>query len=240
MPNVTGGNNIVSTNQIANGVIEDADVNAAAAIAASKIAGDVETTGDQSVAGIKTFTDSPVVPTEAYGAGWSGDMSPPTKDALYTKIEALSSPLVLLKAGSGTSNAAGATILDSIALSGLTDLDTIEIHVNIEQFGGGPTNTLTIYTSTDSQSLLGIDSAGTLANGTGFNRTIWLRQSKRQTSEYNAWSRGMNMSAVDSDVNKITAGLSSWQGSWTLALRHAGVTAGTLYWSWAVYKKKGQ
>jgi hypothetical protein len=87
MPGATGGNTITSTNQIANDVIVDADVNPAAAIAATKIAGDVETTGDQSIDGVKTFTQAPVVATEAYGAGWSGDMGAPTKDALYTQFQ---------------------------------------------------------------------------------------------------------------------------------------------------------
>lgn len=240
MPGSSGGNTITSTNQIANDVIVDADVNPSAAIAASKIAGDVETTGDQSIDGIKTFTTAPIVATEAYGAGWSGDMGAPTKDATYTKIESLTSPLVLLKAGSGNSTATGATTLDSIALSGLTDLDTLIIYVNIEQFGGGPTANIVLYSVTDSQALLLVDPAGSLANGTGFDRTIWLRQSKRQTSQYNAWSRGMNLSAAASDTNKITTGLSSWQGSWTLALRYASLTAGTLSWSWAVFRAKGQ
>jgi hypothetical protein len=91
MPGATGGNTITSTNQIANGVIEDADVSAAAAIAASKIAGDVEDTGDQTIAGIKTFSSSPVVPADAYAAGWASKQEPATKAALYAKIQTLAS-----------------------------------------------------------------------------------------------------------------------------------------------------
>jgi hypothetical protein len=46
-------------------------------------------TGDQTVAGVKTFTSDPVIPDEAYGADWNGSLEPPTKNAVYDKIETL-------------------------------------------------------------------------------------------------------------------------------------------------------
>jgi hypothetical protein len=49
----------------------------------------VITTGAQSIAGVKTFTSDPIVPDEAYGAGWDGVLEPPTKNAVYDKIQTL-------------------------------------------------------------------------------------------------------------------------------------------------------
>jgi len=43
----------------------------------------------QTIAGAKTFSDAVTVPYVAYGAGWNGDLTAPTKDAVYDKIETL-------------------------------------------------------------------------------------------------------------------------------------------------------
>lgn len=50
----------------------------------------VALTGNQTVAGVKTFSSDPIIPDEAYGAGWNGSLEPPTKNAVYDKIETLS------------------------------------------------------------------------------------------------------------------------------------------------------
>jgi hypothetical protein len=49
----------------------------------------VKLTGDQTVAGVKTFSSDPIIPDEAYGSGWNGVLEPPTKNAVYDKILAL-------------------------------------------------------------------------------------------------------------------------------------------------------
>lgn len=51
----------------------------------------VHNTGVESIDGIKTFTSDPLIPDEAYGSGWNGVLEPPTKNAVYDKIETLSS-----------------------------------------------------------------------------------------------------------------------------------------------------
>lgn len=43
----------------------------------------VPDTGDTTIAGVKTFSSDPLIPDEAYGAGWDGSLEPPTKNALY-------------------------------------------------------------------------------------------------------------------------------------------------------------
>jgi len=49
----------------------------------------VHDTGAETIAGVKTFSSDPLIPDEAYGAGWDGSLEPPTKNAVYDKVEAL-------------------------------------------------------------------------------------------------------------------------------------------------------
>lgn len=49
----------------------------------------VHLTGNETVAGTKTFSSDVLVPDEAYGAGWDGSLEVPTKNALYDKIESI-------------------------------------------------------------------------------------------------------------------------------------------------------
>jgi len=50
----------------------------------------VHLTGAESVAGVKTFSDIPIVPDDAYDAtGWDGNNEVPTKNAVRDQIEAL-------------------------------------------------------------------------------------------------------------------------------------------------------
>ena len=107
MPSAGGGAQISSSGQIAAGAVTsedilddeivDADIDAAAAIAGSKLADVVHDTGNETVAGVKTFSSDPLIPDEAYGAGWNGVLEPPTKNAVYDKIEAVASPWTTVK-----------------------------------------------------------------------------------------------------------------------------------------------
>lgn len=49
----------------------------------------VHDTGDETIAGVKTFSSDPLIPDEAYGSGWNGVLEPPTKNAVYDKIQTL-------------------------------------------------------------------------------------------------------------------------------------------------------
>lgn len=148
--------------------------------------------------------------------------------------------LVLLKAGSGTNAAAGATNVDTIAMgSGLTALDRLLIIVHL----GSTTQTTAtprIYNSTDSIDMLTISS---LTAGAQVSHLIWASQ--RQTGATKVLTSGNTGSAGGSSyeifVETPTTFTTNWTGAWTLALRHAGVTAGgTFDWSWVVLKVKGQ
>lgn len=56
----------------------------------------VHDTGAESIDGVKTFTSDPIIPDEAYGSGWNGVLEPPTKNAVYDKIETMASGILVL------------------------------------------------------------------------------------------------------------------------------------------------
>jgi len=60
----------------------------------------VHDTGAEVIAGVKTFSSDPLIPDEAYGVGWNGSLEPPTKNALWDKIEVITtaSPSLIYKA----------------------------------------------------------------------------------------------------------------------------------------------
>ncbi len=49
--------------------------------------GAVGLTGNETIAGVKTFSSDPIVPDEAYGVSWDGSNEVPTKNAIYDKIQ---------------------------------------------------------------------------------------------------------------------------------------------------------
>lgn len=51
--------------------------------------GAVALSGSETVNGVKTFSSDPIIPDEAYGVGWNGSLEPPTKNAVYDKIESI-------------------------------------------------------------------------------------------------------------------------------------------------------
>jgi hypothetical protein len=55
----------------------------------------VDTTGDETIAGVKTFSSDPIIPDEAYGVGWNASLEPPTKNAVYDKIETMGGGVTL-------------------------------------------------------------------------------------------------------------------------------------------------
>lgn len=64
----------------------------------------VHDTGNETIGGVKTFSSDPIIPDEAYGAGWNGVLEPPTKNAVYDKLEALSGYAIYGEGASPTTN----------------------------------------------------------------------------------------------------------------------------------------
>lgn len=144
-----------------------------------------------------------------------------------------SSQLTLLHANSGTDTNAAATTVDSIALSGLTAKDTVFVALTLASVTQQTTSPI-IYNVTDTLNIVTV--VASVAAGAQRAGTVHIRQ---------AQSAATAVSAV-SVLSDGLAGFSptfttNWTGSWTLGLRHGGVTAGgTFQYSWAVYKVAGQ
>lgn len=148
--------------------------------------------------------------------------------------------LRLLKANSGTDTSAGATNVDTIAITGLTAKDTLVIFFNgasVTQQTANPQ----LYNSTDAVKIIDLqNSAGAIAAGNQRPVTSEIRQRQSAATAISAYSTGASCNpATDTFLNSTFT--TNWTGSWTLALRHTGVTAGgTFQWTWAVYKMLGQ
>ena len=89
--------------------------------------GVVHNTGAENVGGVKTFTDDPIIPDEAYGAGWNGSLEPPTKNALYDKIETMGGGGLTYWDEARSTAAPNATVpaISLSADSGDTNADTV-------------------------------------------------------------------------------------------------------------------
>ncbi len=148
--------------------------------------------------------------------------------------------LTLLKANSGTDSNASAANVDTVAISGLTAKDQLLLEVaavSVAQQTAG----LFAYTTTDSTNFINLTGAVALAAGDVFVTRGSIQQS--QASSTSAWgfTKGRFVSAGAAENITAASLATAWTGSWTLALRHTGVTAGgTLQWKWSVYKLAGQ
>jgi hypothetical protein len=148
----------------------------------------------------------------------------------------------LLHAGSGTNTAAGATNVDTVAITGLTAVDTLLIYATLESTTAG-TGDPQIYNVTDSQKWIDVflDTAPNMGANNNGSMAIVIRQRQSGSTSLSLFNYGLDISNIfTGDWNRITP-TTAWTGSFTLALRHTGVTAtGTFRYNWAVYKVPGQ
>lgn len=139
-------------------LVDDAD----AATARTTI-GAVGLTGSETVAGVKTFSSDPIIPDEAYGVGWNGSLEPPTKNAVYDKIETLGGGTIRVE-DEGSSVVATAVALNFTGAGvSVTDAGSNEATVTITGGGAGDVATDAIW-----------DAKGDLAVGTGANTAAKL------------------------------------------------------------------
>lgn len=151
--------------------------------------------------------------------------------------------LSLLKTGSGTDSTVGATNLDTIAIAGLTALDTLLVVFDIES-AGNTTSLPQLYNSTDAVvvGFLAGGAAGTnLGSGIRAGGTVSIGPRPSGVTAIYAAAAGARSDDANGDGYTVSTFATNWTGAWTLALRHAGVAAGgTCAWSWRVYKVAGQ
>lgn len=149
--------------------------------------------------------------------------------------------MTLLKEGSGTDTTVGATNVDTIAISGLTVKDKLFV---VFTFGSTAqaTGRVDLVTATDSN---GVISAITSASGVNAAETYAgearLQNDQSGTTAYVGFNASYGSAGGNKTVTTTLAASTAWTGSWTLALRHNGVTSGgTFRYRWAVYKVAGQ
>lgn len=151
---------------------------------------------------------------------------------------AASFPMRRLRSASGTSSAAGATNVDTIAITGLTALDRLWVKIDALSVANS-TSTIGLYNSTDSVALN--TSVASLASGATLMLTCDVNQSQASATSIDTKLEGKD--TVPTVYNSIVVATFTqlWTGSWTLALRHGGVGGGgTLQWKWSVYLLAGQ
>lgn len=153
-------------------------------------------------------------------------------------------PMSLLKSGNGTSTAVGATNVDTIAITGLTAVDSLLVIVEIESVTAN-TGAVLLYNATDSVTVAEVTATNALPAGQQSQGTLTVKQRQSGATAVRGtgfMNRTSGTAAGVSDMHSTNATFTTnWTASWTLALRHGGVTAtGTFSWSWAVYKVAGQ
>lgn len=145
-----------------------------------------------------------------------------------------SSAMTLLKAGSGTTSNASAENLDSVAITGLTEKDTLIVWTSLEPITDGVlNNALLLYNDTDAVSLA--NASGNMTAGSSYMKRWDVRQAQSANTKI------LSEILTNTGTATVSTFTTAWTGSWTLALRQTGMTGGgSLDWSWAVYKIAGQ
>ena len=141
--------------------------------------------------------------------------------------------VTLVKEGTGSSTAAGATNVDTVALaSSLTIKDALVVFVRHRNTGSAGTVSPLLYSSTDSVTI----ALASPALNNYYIDTFFI--GAQSTTRVGAM--GLPFAGTVVAPTRATF-VTSYAGAWTLALRHGGVTAGdTWEWEWAVYRLAGQ
>lgn len=157
-------------------------------------------------------------------------------------LTGISVQLSLLVADSGSTSSTSAENVDTIAISGLTSKDRLLVYVAVE-YEGQTGDEPILYNTTDSVAIhdfMDVSGASPTAGSQGqFVSTI--SQLPSANTKISAYTRGRENVGTQGDAIVVSTFTTAWTGSWTLALRHGGVTAGgTFRWSWSVFKVAGQ
>lgn len=154
-------------------------------------------------------------------------------DLSGANITGITGGMTLLHTGSGTDTTVGATNVDTYALaSQLTDKDTLYISMTLRNTGNAGAIVTTIINSTDTATL----QTPSAVNNAYRLCEFWTRCVVGSPTLVS--SLGLGAAFIAPVAVTFTT---NFTGAWTIALRHAGITApDTLVWSWSIYKIAGQ
>lgn len=147
----------------------------------------------------------------------------------------------LLRANAGTDSNASATTVDTVAISGLTVKDAIEVRL-ILQAVTQQVARVDLVTTTDSNGVMAeLTNQSVINAGNYVIGTALIQNGQNANTEIG----GIGMTYQTGSGSHFKAvsftATTPWTGSWTLGLRHGGVTSGgTFRFRWAVYKVAGQ
>jgi hypothetical protein len=169
----------------------------------------------------------------------------PRMNATATAWEfaSVSSTLLPVSSSSGTDTTSTATTVATCAITGLTALDSL--YVVLSQFSETQNTAVPlIYNSTDSVTINATNAGANMSTGVYNVESYLIRRDQSSTTKIASGglvylaATGVTTNALNGNVSTFTT---AWTGSWTLGLRHGGVTAGgTYHYSWAVYRILGQ
>ena len=143
----------------------------------------------------------------------------------------------LLHQGSGTSTATGSTVVDSYDLAGqLASVDMLFVIFECES-NTQATSTVNVLNVTDTVTLFpGL----TIAADTDMMYAGYIAQAQSSTTRVDAMVNRLNNGAGSLTGNNRLAVTTPWTGTWTIGLKHFGVTAGgTFTYQWSVYRLVG-
>lgn len=150
---------------------------------------------------------------------------------------------VLLHAAADTEASPTAISVDSVTITGLTAFDTLVVEItmaSVTQATAAPK----LYSATDSVTIVSLtNSAAPIPAGGFLQMTVKIRQQQAGVTKLFAHAIGYDPSTglVGGGNTWNNPTVTNWTGSWVLALRHGGVTAGgSLQYSWTVTKHSGQ
>lgn len=151
-------------------------------------------------------------------------------------------PVQLYK-NSGTNTSAAAANVDTYAISGLTANDRLQVYWRLESQTQATAGPVMLYSATDSATITNLIAAsGGVGAGAAFSGSMVLTPSAVNPNMVQG--QGTNVTFSSGTMSNFASAAptlaTSWTSSWTLALRHSGVTAGgTLYWEWLIVKIPG-
>lgn len=265
-------NGVITSGAVLDGTIMNIDVNAAAAIDQSKLANAAKSGANSDItslaslstplsvaqggSGVNTLTVHGVLignaanAFNATGAGVAGQLLTSNGPGADPTFQSPSAALILLYAGNGTDNTAAAHDMFTLAITGLTALDSLLFHITFSEI----TQTVaavSLYSITDSKIIHKLNGGSTLIAARTIITEVMMMNAQEALTTYNTIDKtsGALVTANDSQdvagfVGSTPANMTTnWTGNWTLSLRTgaAGVTAGgTFRWKCKIYKVLGQ